>query len=87
MELSTDYLNKFNPALKLRKQTKEQALAEEIWLHFNKQLGFPMLMGLIKRQGAQAIREFFYESIKSDHPDHLALFMWKVGKNKIVWYN
>lgn len=71
----------------VKPQTKEQALAEEIWLHFNKKIGFGQLMGIIKRQGNQATRELYNESIKSDHPDHLALFLWKVAHNKVVWYS
>ena len=85
MEISKDYLNRFSLDKKKRKQTREQVLAEEIWLHFSKKVTFGMLMGLIKKKGEQAIREFFYESIKTPHPDHLALFLWKCKNNKVQW--
>lgn len=77
------YKNKFIAAT--RKQSKEQILADEIWTHFSKKIKFSMLMRLIKLQGVQAIRELFTESVKSNHPDHLALFLWKVKNNKVIW--
>lgn len=87
MELIQGYLDKFKfPIKKERTLTKEQSLAEEIWLHFSKKPKFGMLMGIIKKQGDRAVREIYHETIKSDHPDHWKLFLWKIGKNKIVWY-
>lgn len=62
--------------------TKEQALAEEIFNHFGKKIRYPMLMGIIKTQGEQAVRELFNETIKGEAKNPLALFMWKIGKNK-----
>lgn len=78
-----EYLNKFTVVQS--KQTKDQALADDVYHYFGKKLPFPRIMRMIKDKGYQAIYEFWTEVRKSDCDNQLALFIWKVKENKINW--
>ena len=65
--------------------TREQLLAEDVWLFFSKRLPFPRLMKMIKDKGHQAVYESFNDVRKSNAKDKLALFIFKVKEYKILW--
>ena len=76
-------------SLKLRQPkvfTREQALAEQVWLYFNKLLSFPRIMRMIKGKGHQAVYEAFNE-VKHDNKirEKLGLFIWKVKQYEVKW--
>ena len=71
MELQ-NYLTKFN---KKKSATKEQTLAEEIFLYFGKKLSFGRIMSMIKAKGHQFCFEIFKECKEGNNPQ--ALFIWK----------
>ena len=60
--------------------TKEQSLAEEIWLHLGKELPFPRIMRIIKVNDYQKVYEVFQELKKSPPKNPVALFIWKFKK-------
>lgn len=62
--------------------TKNQSLATEIYLHFDKRLPFPRILGMIRQKGYSGVREAWQESVKSEAKDKLALFIWKVAQQK-----
>ena len=64
--------------------TREQQLSETIWKYFAKRLAFPRIMKMIKDKGFQGVYEAWNEVKQSGSKDPLALFIWKVGKQKIV---
>jgi len=72
-------------AVKSRIFTKEQALAEQVWLYFGKRIQFSRIMKMIKDKGHQFIYEVFNEVKNSRADDHLALFVHLVGKQTIEW--
>ena len=75
----------FNYQLKKTKiYTKEQALADEIYSYFGKQLRFVIIMKFIKTKGYRFIYEACNEIRQSNPQNRLKLFMWKVGQVKIV---
>ena len=90
-----NYLDKFEQNSKNAKTakrnyifTKEQSLAEEIWIYFGKDKGFqglnfPRIMSLIKTKGYQFIFETFEEIKKGDGKNKKALFIWKAKQIKI----
>lgn len=58
--------------------TAEQALADEIYSYFNKDIRFPILMRIIKKLGSQKVREIFSEVKQSKEVKNPpALFLWK----------
>lgn len=58
--------------------TREQALAEEIFLHFNKQIGFSRIMKMIKTRGESFVYNAFNEIKSGDKiKNPVALFIWK----------
>lgn len=81
MEITSGYLAKFN----IKNFSKEQALAEDIYLYFGKKLPFGRIMKMIKMKGYQAIYEFFEEIKRSNPKDRLSLFIYKVKNNKVVF--
>ena len=82
MELG-NYTQKFSKPAK--KQTKEQLLAEEIWLYFKKDISFGRIMKMIQLNGDQCIRECFLETQKSDAKEPVAFFLFLVKHNKTIW--
>lgn len=65
-----------------RLYTSEQALADEIYSYFNKDIRFPILMRIIKKLGQQKVRELFSEVKQSKEAKNpAALFLWKCKKN------
>lgn len=67
-----------------KKINKDQYLAEEVWRYFGKKLSFGLIMKCIKNKGWQFIFETFKEIKNSDVENRIKLFMWKIGKTKIV---
>ena len=73
--------------LQPKKQIKEfQALADEIRQTFPP-LTFASICGMCGKIGTRAVREIFYETIKGNSRDKLALFLYQVGEDwrKIIW--
>ena len=64
-----------NPKVKVF--TKEQALADEIWRGFGKELRFPLLMALVKRWGVEVVYSVFNDVRQSDARDKARLFLWR----------
>ena len=87
----TKYIeNKFSGQMKdqVKKNkifTKNQELADQIYLYFEKRLKFPRIMAIIKQKGYQAIYEIFNEVKHSDAENKISLFIWKVKKEKIIF--
>ena len=67
--------------------TKEQELADTIFFHFKKQIKFPAIMNFIKTKGYQAIYEIWNEVRQSKPKNEVALFLWKVKKERIIYKN
>ena len=67
--------------------SKEQALADEIWKFFKKELAFPRIMKIIQEKGYQATYIIYNEIKKSKPKNNIALFLWKVKNEKIKWIN
>lgn len=65
--------------------SKEQALADEIWKFFKKELAFARIMKIIKEKGHQATYIIYNEIKKSKPKNGVALFLWKVKNEKIKW--
>lgn len=86
MELISNRLSqyKIKSAAKPKIFTKEQSLADEIYFHFHKRIAFPRLMSMIKRKGYQFTYEVFNLVRHSDCHDPVALFIWKIEKEKSV---
>jgi hypothetical protein len=63
-----------------RRQTENQALAEEINKEFS-DLSIPAICGMCKKIGTRAVREIFIEVCKGNGRDKLALFLYQVGKD------
>lgn len=63
-----------------RIKTREQSLAEEIFIHFNKQLLFGRIMKMIKTRGEHFIYNAFNETKSADAKKPLALFIWKATR-------
>lgn len=61
--------------------TRDQLLAEEIFLKFSKRIPFPRLMKMISDKGHQFIYEIFKES--QDGRDPVSLFLWKYKQVKM----
>ena len=83
MELSQEYLQKLSGNKKPRVHTKEQALADEIYSYFHKDIAFPRLMNMIRRRGYQFVYEAFNlvkQTTDADNP--VSLFIWKVENKK-----
>ncbi|KKU91440.1 MAG: hypothetical protein UY23_C0001G0046 [Candidatus Jorgensenbacteria bacterium GW2011_GWA1_48_11] len=81
-----DYLD----VLKARRKEKrppnrEQALAEEIWLFFGKEITFPAILKIIRAKGQQAVYEIWNEVKKAEFPNKPALFLSLVKKEKVFW--
>ncbi|MBI2591586.1 MAG: hypothetical protein HYW34_02830 [Candidatus Brennerbacteria bacterium] len=86
-----DKTNNYKEDLKKREleynkiHSKEQALADEIWKFFNKELAFGRIMKLIQEKGYQATYTIYNEIKKSKPKKAVALFLWKVKNEKIIW--
>lgn len=65
--------------------TKEQELCSLIYEESGKRLSFPLLMRFCKTHGTIAVREIWEEVKKSNPKDGVSLFMFLIGKNKIVY--
>lgn len=65
--------------------SKEQALADEIWKFFKKELTFARIMKIIKEKGYQATYIIYNEIKKSKPKKPVALFLWKIKNEKIIW--
>lgn len=65
--------------------SKEQALADEIWKFFNKELAFPRIMKIIKDKGYQATYIIYNEVKKTAAKNRVALFLWKIKNEEIKW--
>jgi len=72
---------------KPRVYTKEQELADTIYFYFKKQIKFAAIMSFIKRKGYQAIYEIWNEVKHSKPKNELALFLWKVKNESIIYKN
>ena len=76
-EEKSQYLKKFRKAE--RPMTKAQTLAEEIWLHLNKEIPFGRLTKLINDYGYQWIYECYQATLKAERiKKPVALFLWRV---------
>lgn len=73
---------KFEPK-KSRIYTKEQALAEQIWLWLNKKLPFPRIMRIIKMVGHSKAYQIMAEIKQSDCRDAISLFIHKTKKKNL----
>ncbi len=78
MELTPDYLNKFQVG---KNTSEEKELCREIWEWSGKKLSFGMLIKMCRNNGVQCVREVFNETVKSSARDPIALFIWSIGKN------
>ena len=85
MSFREQYLLKFEKTANSKNLTKEQSLAEEIWLYFGKSIHFARIMRDIKRKGYQFIFEIFQEVKKSEAKDKKALFIWKIKQCLIIY--
>lgn len=65
--------------------TKEQVLAEQVWLYFGKRFPFSRIMKMIKEKGHQFVFEVFSEIKNSEAKNHLSLFIWKIYQTKVDW--
>jgi hypothetical protein len=75
------YLDKFtvggNP-------NEDHAMADQIFQGFQKKLPFPSIMAIIQRHGRQFAYETWNEIRQQKNVKNpVALFLYKVGKNKI----
>jgi len=70
---------------KPRVYTKEQELADTIYFYFKKQIKFPTLMSFIKGKGYKAIYEIWNEVRQSKPKNEVALFLWKVKNEKVIY--
>lgn len=68
-------ISSFHQKKKSRIYTEEQALADEIYSHFNKELPFPRIMRIIKRKGKQKVYETFNEVRQGTAKSPIALFI------------
>ena len=81
---NNNYLSKFKNPKKV--YSSAGLLAAEI-NEWDKRLGFPMLLRLIKVKGEQFIRETWSEVKKSDAKEPHKLFMYKIGQVKVELKN
>ena len=65
--------------------TEEQYIADCVYQYFGKKLAFPRIMKMIKEHGKIFIRETLEEIKKTECDDKLALFLWKVKSNQVIW--
>ncbi|MFH1347000.1 MAG: hypothetical protein ABIH10_01995 [Spirochaetota bacterium] len=72
---------------KPRVYTKEQELADTIFFYFKKEIKFPTIMSFIKRKGYQAIYEIWNDVKHSKPKNEVALFLWKVKNEKVIYKN
>lgn len=72
---------------KPRVYTKEQELADTIYFYFKKQVKFAAIMSFIKRKGYQAIYEIWNEVKHSKAKNAVALFLWKVKNERVIYKN
>ncbi len=70
---------------KPRVYTKEQDLADTIFFYFKKQIKFAAIMNFIKTKGYQAIYQIWNEVRQSKPKNEVALFLWKVQKERIIY--
>lgn len=82
---SKDYFQVLKERKKKPLFTREQVLAEEIWLFFSKKIPFPAIMKIIHEKGHQAVYEIFHEVKKAKFPNKPALFLSLIKKEKIIW--
>lgn len=71
-------LSSYKQKLTIKKTNPKIELAGEIYEFFGKRLKFPVIMGIISRNGVQCVRECFEET-KKDKPV-VELFMWRIKK-------
>ena len=79
MDIKSSYLNKF----KVGKANPDIVVADQIYQGFHKELPFPRIMKIIKTHGRQFAYETWNEIRQGEAKNPVALFLWKVGKNKI----
>jgi len=72
---------------KPRVYTKEQELADTIFFYFKKQIKFAAIMSFIKRKGYQAIYQIWNDVKHSKPKNAVALFLWKVKNEHIIYKN
>ncbi len=72
---------------KPRVYTKEQELADTIFFYFKKEIKFPTIMSFIKGKGYQAIYEIWNEIKHSKPKNEVALFLWKIKNERIIYKN
>lgn len=72
---------------KPRVYTKDQELADTIYFYFKKQVKFAAIMNFIKTKGYRAIYEIWNDVKQSKPKNEVALFLWKVKNEKIVYKN
>lgn len=72
---------------KPRIHTKEQELADTIFFYFKKQIKFAAIMSFIKTKGYQAIYEIWNDVKHSKPKNEVALFLWKVKNEKVIYKN
>ena len=71
--------------IKIGNTNKTTALATEIHDYFPS-LSFPRIMKIIKEHGDIATREMFEETKKSTARSAIALFLWKIKNNQVIWH-
>jgi len=72
-----DLINKKPVKENKRIKNSKDALVDEIFNYFSKQISFPRIRDWVNKNGEQCIREVFEETKKKG----IGLFIWSVGKN------
>lgn len=75
------YLGKF----KVGNPNPDHVVADQIYNGFGKKLAFPRIMSIIKSHGRQFAYQTWSEISKGDAKNPVALFLWKVKNNKIIF--
>jgi len=83
MELPLNYAAKF--AIAKSRRTPTQLLADEIYDWAGKEVKYGRILGMIKLNGMQCVRECWIEAQKSKAKNSLALFLYLVRQNKTQW--
>ena len=65
--------------------SEEQSLTDEIFETLGRKIAYPNLRKIVNEHGIHATREIFIEVVKSDAENKAGLFLWSVGKNRVLW--
>ena len=69
-----------------KKRTETQLLCDEIFEYFSKAIPYGQLLGFVRNQGIQAIREQFQEFKKYSKVKTVAYFVGILKKNRTIWH-